>query len=254
MLIIDRTWARPRLKAMAGQVLASGEPVKFDSPCGSSCAYNISLEGPSFHCEEPEQKPAKCFPIYEAKDLVKSRANGESYTLWNNAFQVTWDPKPRPGGCDLKSRRSLVCRMKLSTYTLQIEHSLDASRSIKATVDNHRDVWTDEAWIQAQFYYYFYNVTRSELWPEPIRLDELHTNFTKSQAFAIRQAAVNALQGQVQLSKLSGSLEYSQYTHLCQVSMLSPCRSKETHHWSWAAHTSVSTTSTIPNSTSRLRT
>ncbi|KAI8685426.1 hypothetical protein NCS55_00214800 [Fusarium keratoplasticum] len=165
-----------------------------------SCAYNISLEGPSFHCEEPEQKPAKCFPIYEAKDLVKSRANGESYTLWNNAFQITWDPKPRPGGCDLKSRRSLVCRMKLSTYTLQIEHSLDASRSIKATVDNHRDVWTDEAWIQAQFYYYFYNVTRSELWPEPIRLDELHTNFTKSQAFAIRQAAVNALQGQVQLS------------------------------------------------------
>ncbi|KAI8648047.1 hypothetical protein NCS56_01536200 [Fusarium sp. Ph1] len=46
--------ARPKLKAMAAQVLASGEPVKFDSPCGSSCAYNISLEGPSFRCEEPE--------------------------------------------------------------------------------------------------------------------------------------------------------------------------------------------------------
>ncbi|KAF7550273.1 hypothetical protein G7Z17_g5834 [Cylindrodendrum hubeiense] len=50
-------WARPKLKAMAAQVLASGEPVKFGSPCGSSCVYNISLEGPSFHCEEPEEKP-----------------------------------------------------------------------------------------------------------------------------------------------------------------------------------------------------
>ncbi|KAI8723113.1 hypothetical protein NCS52_00166300 [Fusarium sp. LHS14.1] len=201
-------WARPRLKAMAGQVLASGEPVELDSPCGSSCVYNITLEGPSFHCEEPKQSPTKCGSIYEAEDLVKSGVDGERYALWNNAFQITWDPKPNATGCDLKSRRSLVCRMKLSTYTLQIKNSLDASRSIRTTVDNHRDVWTDQAWIQAQFYYYFYNVTHSTLWPEPIRLDELHTNFTNSQAFAIRQAAVGALQGQVRLSIDGGALSF----------------------------------------------
>ncbi|RSL54684.1 hypothetical protein CEP54_009758 [Fusarium duplospermum] len=208
------SWSRPQLKAMAGQVLSSGEPVKFDSPCGSAYVYNISLEGPTFHCVESDAKPRNCTshsPIYEAEDLVKDGAPGaDGYALRNNAFQITWHPKPDPRGCDLESRSSLVCRMKLSTYTLQIEHALDASRSIKATVDNHRDVWTDQVWVQAQFYYYFYNSSgpNNSPRPQPIYPDELRTNFTKSQAFAIQQAAINALQGQVQLGIDAGALSF----------------------------------------------
>ncbi|RTE83966.1 hypothetical protein BHE90_001488 [Fusarium euwallaceae] len=134
-------WSRPQLKAIAAQVLSSGEPVKIDSPCGSACVYNISLEGPTFHCVEPEAKPPKCSAIYEAEDLVENDAPGASdrYALWHNVFKIIWDPEPVPNRCDPKSLRSLVCRMKLSTYELEIEHSLNASRSIKATIDNHRD-------------------------------------------------------------------------------------------------------------------
>ncbi|RSM07172.1 hypothetical protein CDV31_008724 [Fusarium ambrosium] len=188
-------WARPQLKAMAAQVLSSGEPVKIDSPCGSSCVYNISLEGPTFHCVEPKAKPPKCSAIYEAEDLVKNGAPGsdDRYTLWNNAFQIAWDPKPNPRGCDLKSRKSLVCRMKLSTYTLQIEHSPDASRSIQTTVDKPRDVS---------------GAADPGPRPQPLYPDELHSNFTKSQAFAIRQAAMNALQGQIRLSIDAGALSF----------------------------------------------
>ncbi|UPK91290.1 hypothetical protein LCI18_002225 [Fusarium solani-melongenae] len=199
--------SRPQLKAMATQVLTSGEPVRIDSPCGSACVYNISLEGPTFHCVEPEAKYPNCTshsPIYEAEDLVKNGApGGGSYALGNNAFKIIWDPEPIPNGCDPKSRRSLVCRMKLSTYNLKIEHSLNASRSIKATVDNHRDVWTNESWVQSQFYSYYFNSSGTEFnpRPQPIHPDELHTNFTKSQAFAIRQAAISALQGVVLFSK-----------------------------------------------------
>ncbi|KAI8675799.1 hypothetical protein NCS57_00482300 [Fusarium keratoplasticum] len=192
--------ARPKLKAIATQVLASGEPVKFDSPCGASCVYNISLEGPSFHCEESKQKPTLCDSIYEAKDMIKFEGHGDLYSISNNAFQITWDPKPKPmpSNCDIESRKSLICRMKLSTYTLEIEHSSDASRSIKAQVDNHRDVWTEQDGIQASFYYYFFNATTGFL--DPALADELDTNFTKSQAFAIRQAAIHSLLGKVQLS------------------------------------------------------
>ncbi|RSL74372.1 hypothetical protein CEP53_000263 [Fusarium sp. AF-6] len=198
-------WSRPQLKAIAAQVLSSGEPVKIDSPCGSACVYNISLEGPTFHCVEPEVKPPNCSAIYEAEDLVEDDAPGASdrYALWHNVFKIIWDPEPVPNHCDPKSLRSLVCRMKLSTYELEIEHSLNASRSIKATIDNHRDVWTDESWVQSQFYYYYFNSSGTDFGPRPrpIHADELHTNFTKSQAFAIRQAAINALQGEVIFSQ-----------------------------------------------------
>ncbi|KAM0429227.1 hypothetical protein ACHAPT_006441 [Fusarium lateritium] len=203
----NQAWARPKLKAMAAQVLASGEPVKFDSPCGSACTYNISFEGPSFHCQEPEKKPKNCGPIYVAEDMVTYGADGVTYALVNNAFKITWNSNPKPGpGCDVKAFRSLVCSMKLSIYTLEIAHSLDASRSIKTRVHNTRDVWTDKAWIQSQFYYYFY-VDDKEV-PQPTMVDELHTNFTKSQAFAIRQGAISALQGQVILSGEAGAWSF----------------------------------------------
>lgn len=237
MLIFASAWSRPQLKAIAAQVLTSGEPVRIDSPCGSACVYNISLEGPTFHCVEPEAKYPKCTshsPIYKAEDLVKNGApGGGSYALGNNAFKITWDPEPIPNGCDPKSRRSLVCRMKLSTYNLKIEHSLNASRSIKATVDNHRDVWTNESWVQSQFYYYYFNSSSTDIHPrpQPMHPDELHTNFTKSQAFAIRQAAISALQGVVLFCKCE--LLYcicSRGAHPCQRGMASPGFLAETHH------------------------
>ncbi|CEI70386.1 unnamed protein product [Fusarium venenatum] len=201
----NQLWVRPKLKAIAAQVLASGEPVKFDSPCGSACVYNISLDGPGFQCEEPEEKPQRCGLIYEAVDMAGFLPK-PMYAIGYNAFKIFWDPKPKPDDCDLKSRRSLVCTMKLATYTLQIEHSSDASRSIETKVHNYRDVWTNDAWIQAQFFSYFFDGSGPRT--QPAHLDELHTNFTNSQAFAIRQVAIDALTGEVDLMLDAGALSF----------------------------------------------
>ncbi|EXL64506.1 hypothetical protein FOPG_19230 [Fusarium oxysporum f. sp. conglutinans race 2 54008] len=191
---------RPSLNALAAQVLSSGGPVKLDSPCGASCVYDISIEGPRFNCKERGRRNAfmdDCSIIYRADDEI-GRSSDELYSRTNNSFKMSWYTSLRPGICKPEGLKTLDCSMTLATYNLHIKNSLDSSQSINVDIENEREIWSDKAWIQTQFYYYFFYGGSIN---EPrIANDTIKTNFTNAQAFAISRAAVHALQGEVKMS------------------------------------------------------
>ncbi|KAF4445367.1 hypothetical protein F53441_10916 [Fusarium austroafricanum] len=188
---------RPSLNALASQVLSSGKPVNIGSPCSSSCEYAISFDGPRFHCVERSSEDAlvkNCSnPIYKAKDQIQSSPE-ERYSRTNNSFKISWLPTPQERECE--KVKTLDCSMVLATYKLQVINSLNSSQAITVDLENEREIWTDEKWIQQQFYYYFWDRMGK---PIPLPSKALHTNFTNAQAFAISRAAVNALQGEVEM-------------------------------------------------------
>jgi hypothetical protein len=60
-------------------------------------------------------------------------------------------------------------------------------------IENEREFWNDTAWIQTQFYdYFFYGDDTAG--PSEAN-DTLRANFTNAQAFAISRGAVHALEG-----------------------------------------------------------
>ncbi|SPO06444.1 uncharacterized protein DNG_09134 [Cephalotrichum gorgonifer] len=64
--------------------------------------------------------------------------------------------------------------------------------------ENERPFWDDDSWIQTQFYYYFFDPNSragNGLLDKPAHLDDLRTNFTHAQAYAISRAAVQSLEG-----------------------------------------------------------
>lgn len=93
--------------------------------------------------------------------------------------------------------------MKLATYNLRINNSLDSSQSIDVRIENEREVWSENAWIQTQFFYYFFY--GGGITPR-LANDSLEANFTNAQAYGISRAAVHALQGEVEMSEYSPSL------------------------------------------------
>lgn len=198
----NRNTLRPELLSMASQVLASGEPVKFQSPCGSSCLYDISLDGPRFDCKEvsPDDgllSDKQCSPIYKAKDGSK---RGD-YFYVNNSFKISWYPKPSTQNCSFEQQKTLDCSVSLATYRLRIKNSIDATRSINVTVENERPFWEQDSPVQSRFYYYFIDRQGGGALKSPVQQDELHTNFTSAQAYSISRAAIQALEGQVNYSE-----------------------------------------------------
>lgn len=183
---------------MASQVLASGEPVKFESPCGSSCRYDISLDGPRFDCKEVTPDDAlltkQCSPIYKAKDLSD---RSDDYTYVDNSFKISWYTKPSTQNCSVDNLKTLDCSVSLATYNLRIKNSIDATRSINVTVGNERSFWDKDTPVQSRFYYYFIDRQEGTALDTPAQPDELLTNFTSAQAYSISRAAIKALEGQI---------------------------------------------------------
>ncbi|KAF5646972.1 uncharacterized protein FTJAE_1803 [Fusarium tjaetaba] len=169
---------RPSLNALAAQVLSSGRPVKIDSPCGASCVYDISIEGPLFNCQELSRHDVLsdgCSVIYRAAD-EKDSSPDEPYSRTNNSFKISWYTDPRPVNCT----------------------SLNSSQSIDVQIENKREVWSEKAWIQTQFFYYFFY--GGGITPR-LANDTLKANFTNAQSYAISRAAVHALQGEVEMHR-----------------------------------------------------
>lgn len=137
--------------------------------------------------------------IYESKDMAEFQTTFDTglsyYSIGNNDLLVSWYPEPSYD-CDLNATRSLSCRMELGTYHLELEFT-DGVTSINTTVDNNRDVWTDDHPIMAQFYTAFYPQAGATF---PEGLDP-NTEFGKAQALAIRQALTMALGGFATLCK-----------------------------------------------------
>ena len=188
---------RPGLNALASQVLSSGEHVRLSSPCGSSCEYDISIEGPRFRCRHvgPEKTVINgCPAIYTAKDQINSIYDTLN-SRRNNSFKISW----RAEICEDKSVKTIDCSTTLATYNLHINNSRDASQSVTVKLKNEREFWNDTAWIQTAFYDYF-NFTNV---PATLVDDTLRANFTNAQAFAISRGAVHALAGVANTGKYS---------------------------------------------------
>ncbi|RBR15624.1 uncharacterized protein FIESC28_07265 [Fusarium coffeatum] len=162
---------RPSLRALASQVLSS--------------------DGPRFNCRHigPEEALiSNCPTIYAAKDHI-NRSSDALYSRASNSFKISWFAEL----CNNQTLKTLDCHTTLATYNLQINNSRDASQSITVKVENEREFWNDTAWIQTQFFYYFF------YGDDPFEVlkanDTLRANFTNAQAFAISRGAVDALQG-----------------------------------------------------------
>jgi hypothetical protein len=207
--VYHRNQLRPSLNALAAQVLSSGGPVKLDSPCGASCVYDISIEGPRFNCKERGRRDAlmtECSIIYRAEDEIESSTD-ELYSRTNNSFKMSWYTSPRPERCNTESLKTLDCSMTLATYNLHINNSVDSSQSITVDIKNEREIWSDKAWIQTQFFYYFFYGGVIE---PHVANNTIETNFTNAQTFAISRAVVHALQGEVEMREyIAFLLSYS---------------------------------------------
>lgn len=204
LLTPRRNEVRPSLRALASQVLSSGKHVRLSSPCGSSCEYNISIDGPRFNCRHVGLEEAlidDCPTIYAAKDQV-NRSSDALYSRASNSFKISWFAEV----CNNQTLKTLDCHTTLATYNLQINNSRDASQSITVKVENEREFWNDKAWIQTQFFYYFF------YGDDPFEVlkanDTLRANFTNAQAFAISRGAVDALEGAATRSECCFQREY----------------------------------------------
>ncbi|CAG7562060.1 unnamed protein product [Fusarium equiseti] len=188
---------RPRLTALASQVLSSGKPVRLDSPCGSSCEYRISFEGPRFQCQHVEPGKAQkhmCPVFYMAEDGYDPREDDQSART-KNSFRINWASEV----CDNRSWKTLNCITMLVEYNLHIRNSRDASQSVTVKIENEREFWNETAWIQTQFLEYF-TKGPEDTWPS-LANESMRADFTNAQAFAIRSGAVQALEGEVWFEK-----------------------------------------------------
>ena len=191
---------RPILTALASQVLSSGKPIRLDSPCGSSCEYSLSFEGPRFQCRHVEPGKAQrhtCPVFYMAEDQYEhsDEREGGWTPRTKNSFRINWASEV----CDDKTWKALDCITMLAEYNLHINNSRDATQLITLKIENEREFWNETAWIQTNFLRYFGDF-RTDDWPG-LADESLRANFTNAQAFAIRSGAVQALEGEVRFGE-----------------------------------------------------
>ncbi|KAM0266864.1 hypothetical protein ACHAPA_006433 [Fusarium lateritium] len=160
----------------------------------------MSIEGPLFHCQELGQRNAlmaECDTIYRAEDNTGS-SPGHPYSRAKNSFKMSWYTTPRSANCSSENLKTLDCSTTLATYNILVNNSLDSSQYINVHIENEREIWSEKAWIQTQFFYYFFY--GDGINPRHAN-SSLEANFTNAQTYAISRAAVHALQGEVKMHR-----------------------------------------------------
>lgn len=141
--------------------------------------------------------------IYNATDqtAIKTLPTGK-YIWQNTTLVVSWLEGPIAQNIShLHSKpRTLACSTSLATYSLDISYH-NGFRSINTNVKNQTTPWINSEPVVAQFYSYltfrdYYKGGNPIIVNDSMR-QELKTEFTKTQAFAIRDAAVRPLLGSV---------------------------------------------------------
>lgn len=180
--------------------MTSGEPVRLPSPCHGPCTYSLIFDGPSFQCKmndpkEPSSGRTKCIEgLFSAKDR-SIQSNGFRY---NNLFQLEW-PETMNLKCVSNTTYSMNCSMLLATYNFTITNLQNGSRVINTEILDEYSMWTNSTPIQENYDKYFVNFTTESFYNPPRYLDQFSRNFSYAQAFAIRTAAVRAMQGSLAL-------------------------------------------------------
>ncbi|KAM0276297.1 hypothetical protein ACHAQH_006886 [Verticillium albo-atrum] len=196
---LDFLGVQPKLVTLARTVLAQGEPVAPPTPCSGPCTYAMEFDGPQFECKEIDAtkyalfKP--CLPlIFEAE----SQSWKDHLLVRNNSLLLTWHTKRAAGEeCQESTLRTMECSVSLATYNVKMSNEENGTRSFDTEIIAARQFWDDENPIPQRFYPYFFNETSGDLMDAAINQTQLHEVFANTQAYAIRQAAVEALTGTV---------------------------------------------------------
>lgn len=198
----------PQLTSLAGTVLATGAPVQWPTPCSGPCTYKIVMEGPRFNCRNQSLDDSLVDVcdgsslFYKAQDWAEP---GSSFVS-NNSFQLSWATKMdinNLDNCKDEDYRSMDCSVTRASYEFSIDNAENGTRTIETKIlEDNKEMWTDDLPIQAYFYEYWYDPRSGELYDEPLNQTDLRRNFTNTQAYAIRRAAVEALSGTIDICKL----------------------------------------------------
>ncbi|KAM5372568.1 hypothetical protein ACJZ2D_007468 [Fusarium nematophilum] len=193
----------PDLTSLANAVLSLGQPLQIPSPCSGPCSYNMSMDGPRFHCKELGagssllRGTGSIFdPVYEAKDQARD-VNSVAYFKEKNSFKMSWNPSQLPRIRNYNATKTLDCSITLARYILSIENSRNQSQTIRAFIESDNPIWTDDDWVQTQFHAYFISSQTGKAFSRPKNIEDLRTNFTRAQAYSISRAAGNAVAGNV---------------------------------------------------------
>ncbi|KAF1831057.1 hypothetical protein BDW02DRAFT_72192 [Decorospora gaudefroyi] len=201
-------WARNDLKLLANGVLATGAPLHPGCIGSSACDYHIQFLGPRLQCEErrdarlPDEFTPSCETLYLAEDLFDFHKNSSFVT--NNLFQISWrrERSPLRGSCPRPT--ILNCSFILGTYDVHVTRRATENPSFACDFqENTRYTLTDQSPIHISFYNQFFDDDgkQRESPKDPAALD-LH--YPRTQAFALRQAAVVVLEGLVDLPRTDG--------------------------------------------------
>lgn len=187
--------------------LSTGEPVTIPGPCSDSCSYSISVDGPLFTCQDvPTPQSILSFDrgyIYNATDQKSRLRLSPSAHVWQNTtFVVSWLQGPITQNLSHPNSEphTLACSTSLATYSFNISYH-NGARTINTSVKNQTAPWVNSDPVVAQYYDYFtfrdyYKDGKPVIVNDSVR-QELKTSFTKTQALAIRDAAIGPLLGAV---------------------------------------------------------
>jgi len=192
---------RPNLKLLANGALALGAPMHPGCYNATSCQYTLEIIGPGFDCQTAPEVPANfsnCNLLYEGVDKSEIYMS-DLYTIVNNSFQVSWRHEtPREfaysGNCT--KAQSLDCSTTFGTYRISVSKS-ESSPTIFNTsfIRNDKLDWTKDLPILTTFYDYF-NVDNA-LRSSPANISDLTMQFSRTQAVALRDAAIQPLVGHI---------------------------------------------------------
>jgi hypothetical protein len=205
---------------MANGVLALGSPLHPGCYKATSCRYSIAFDGPGFSCtaREVSAHSMDCNIIYEAVDHARiSNMDPNRYPILGNSFTVTWRSRtPTQQQLhlrDCEAPQSVDCHMTIGTYTLNVEKKATETPIFSSEfIQKDKMAWTNDSPILSSFYDYFW--FDRDYWRSPKDPTRLTIQFARTQAFALRDAAVRALAGRISIgtSLLTQKFEHYRLT------------------------------------------
>ncbi|CRK16204.1 hypothetical protein BN1723_010888 [Verticillium longisporum] len=196
---LDFINVQPKLTTLARTVLAQGEPVAPPTPCSGPCTYDMQFDGPSFECKQVNATKYTLFkPCTDVVFKAKSQSVRDGLLIRNNSVRLSWHTERNDEeACRNSTLRTMDCSVKLATYNVKMTNEENGTRIFNTKVTGEREFWDDENPVPLRFYDYFYDRESGNLMDEAVNQTQLHKLYANTQAYAIREAAVQALVGDV---------------------------------------------------------
>ncbi|CAN9264935.1 unnamed protein product [Alternaria alternata] len=182
---------------------------------GDGSLYDFASHALFMITADFEQRFSQCALIYEATDHAALGPNDNfgPKSVVNNSFTISWRDQI-PTSEELNSTicaepKTIDCLTTFGTYRIKISSNESGFSVFDPSFTRNDDLnWTNDRPITKSFYRYFWQNSPqdSQLRSSPVNASDLTTQFTRTQAFALREAAIQALIGNVTVVQSNGSL------------------------------------------------